>query len=49
MLLIILIVLALLLFGFGAVIEGALWLLAVGLIVLIAAAALGIGQFRKRV
>jgi hypothetical protein len=44
---IVLLILAIALFGLGAVIEGALWLLAVGAIVLVVAIAVGIGLFRK--
>ncbi len=44
---IVLVVLAIVLFGLGALIKGALWLLAVGAIVLIAAIAAGIGLGRR--
>lgn len=45
---VVVLVLAVLLFGLGAVIEGALWLIAVAAIVLVAGVALLVGQMRKR-
>lgn len=45
---VVVLVLAVLLFGLGAVVEGALWLIAVAAIVLVAGVALLVGQMRKR-
>jgi hypothetical protein len=47
-LVILLIVGAIILFGLGALIEGLIWLLFVGVIALVVAIAVGVGQTRKR-